>query len=46
MSFFTDENYFNLDGLYDVQNDRKWRVSRKEAEKQADRDQKTKFAIR
>jgi transposase len=40
---FTDEKYFDLDGVYNVQNDREWAVSREEADKQGGIHQKTKF---
>ena len=43
MAFFTDEKYFDLDGVYNVQNDHIWTVSREEADKQGGIHQKTKF---
>ncbi|CAF2979203.1 unnamed protein product [Rotaria sp. Silwood2] len=40
---FTDEKHFDLDGVYNIQNDRVWAVSREEADKQGGIHQKTKF---
>jgi len=40
---FTDEKYFDLDGIYNAQNDRIWAVSREEADKQGGVHQQTKF---
>ena len=40
---FTDEKYFDLDGVYNAQNDRIRTVSRKEADKQGGVHQQTKF---
>ena len=40
----TDKNYFTLDDVYNVQNDRIWTVSREEADKQVAMHQKTKFS--
>ena len=40
---FTNEKYFDLDGVYNVQNDRIWAVSREEADKQGGVHQQTKF---
>ncbi|CAF4947754.1 unnamed protein product, partial [Rotaria magnacalcarata] len=40
---FSDEKYFDLDGVYNVQNDRVWAVSRAEADRQGAIHQKTKF---
>ena len=39
----SDEKYFDLDGVYNVQNDRVWAISRAEADRQGDTHQKTKF---
>jgi hypothetical protein len=30
---FTNEKYFDLDGIYNVQNDRVWAVNREEVDK-------------
>ena len=43
---FTDEKYFDLDGVFNVQNDRIWAVSGEEADKQGARHQKTKFPVK
>ncbi len=40
---FTDEKYFDLDSVYNVQNDRVWAVSREEADKRGSAYQRTKF---
>ena len=40
---FTDEKYFDLDGIYNRQNDRIWAVSREEADRQGAVHEKTKF---
>ncbi|CAF2096151.1 unnamed protein product [Rotaria magnacalcarata] len=40
---FTGEKYFDLDGVYNVQNDRVWAVSREEADGQCAIHQKIKF---
>ena len=40
---FTDEKYFDLDGVYNAQNDRIWAVSREEADKQGGVHQQRKF---
>ena len=39
----SDEKYFDLDGIYNVQNDRIWAVSREEADKRGAIHEKTKF---
>ena len=44
--FFSDENYFNLADVYNVQSDRVWTVSREVAHKQGGIDQKIKFPRR
>jgi hypothetical protein len=43
---FTDEKYFDLDGVYNVQNDRIWAVSREAADKQGGIHEKTKFPVK
>jgi inhibitor of nuclear factor kappa-B kinase subunit alpha len=43
---FTDEKYFDLDGIYNAQNDRIWAVSREEADKRGGIHQKTKFPVK
>ncbi|CAF1391729.1 unnamed protein product [Didymodactylos carnosus] len=40
---FTDEKYFDLDGVYNVQNDQVWAVSREEADKKGGVHQKSKY---
>ncbi|CAM4837760.1 unnamed protein product [Rotaria magnacalcarata] len=40
---FSDEKYFDLDGIYNVQNDRVWAISRTEADRQGAIHQKPKF---
>ena len=41
---FSDEKMFDLDGMYNVQNDRIWAVNREEADKRGGVQQKRKFA--
>ena len=41
---FSDENMFDIDGVYNLQNDRIWAVNRHEADKAAGRKQKRKFS--
>ena len=41
---FTDEKYFDLDGIYNSQNDRVWAPSREEADRKGGFDQKTKHS--
>ena len=41
---FTDEKYFDLDSVCNIQNDRVWVVSREEADKQCGIDQKNKIS--
>ena len=41
---FSDEKMFDIDGVYNLQNDRIWAVNRQEADKAADRKQKRKFS--
>ena len=41
--FFSDEKYFDLDGVYNVQNDRVWAISRAEVDRQGGTHQKTSF---
>jgi hypothetical protein len=43
---FTDEKYFDLDGVYNVQNDRIWAVNREEADKKGGVHEKTKFPVK
>jgi len=43
---FTDEKYFDLDGVYNVQNDRIWAVVREGGDKQGGIHQKTKFPVK
>ena len=43
---FTDEKYFDLDGVYNVQNDRIWAASREEADEQGGVHEKTKFPVK
>ena len=41
---FSDEKMFDLDGMYNAQNDRLWAVNREEADKRGGVQQKRKFA--
>ena len=41
---FSDEKLFDIDGVYNAQNDRIWAVDRGEADKNGGRKQKRKFA--
>ena len=43
---FSDEKYFDSDGIYNVQNDRIWNVSREEADKRGAIHEKTEFLIK
>ena len=43
---FSDEKFFDLDGIYNAQNDRIWAVSREEADKKGGVREKTKFAMK
>jgi transposase len=43
---FTDEKYFDLDGIYNAQNDRVWAVNREEADKKGGIHEKTKFPVK
>lgn len=40
---FSDEKYFDLDGIYNAQNDRVWASSREEADRKGGSHKKTKF---
>ena len=43
MAFYRGKIFFDLDGIYNVQNDRVWTFNRKEADKQGGIYEKTKF---
>ncbi len=43
---FTDEKFFDLDGIYSVQNDRIWVVSKEEADTKGAVHEKTKFLVK
>ena len=42
---FSDEKYFDLNGMYDSQNDRMWPVSREEADKREASHEETSFSV-
>ena len=41
---FSDKKRFDIDGVYNLQNDRIWAVNRQEADKAGGRKQKRKFS--
>ena len=43
---FLDEKYFDLNGIYDSQNDRVWAVSREEADKREAIHEETSFPVK
>ena len=43
--FFTDEKFFDLDGIYNIQNDRVWPVNREEADKKGGVHENNKFPV-
>jgi len=43
---FSDEKYFDLDGMYNAQNDRVWAATREEADKQGGQFRKSKFPVK
>ena len=44
--FFTDEKFFDLDGIYNTLNDRVWAVNREEADKKDGVHEKNKFPVK
>ena len=46
MWLFSDEKYFDLNGIYNSQNDRVWAVSREEADKRGAIYEETRFLVK